>query len=142
MDQFIKRWHETERKQAIVEELLERGVILEALEEVVGRDLDPFDLICHIAFDQPPLTRRERAEMVKKRNVFSMYGHQAREVLGILLDKYADQGLETIEKIDVLRLDPFTKIGTPIEIVKSFGGRDKYLEAVSKLENALYVSSA
>ena len=142
LDQFIKRWNETDRKQIIVEELLEKGVILEALEELVSRDLDPFDLICHIAFDQPPLTRRERAEDVKKRDVFSMYGHQAKEVLEILLDKYADQGLETIEKIDVLRLDPFTKIGTPIEIVKSFGGRDKYLEAVQKLENALYATTA
>jgi type I restriction enzyme R subunit len=142
LDQFIKRWNETDRKQVIVEELLEKGVILDALEEVVGRDLDPFDLICHIAFDQPPLTRRERADEVKKRNVFSNYGDQAREVLGILLDKYADQGLETIEKIDVLRLDPFTKIGTPIEIVKSFGGREKYLEAVQKLETALYATSA
>jgi type I restriction enzyme R subunit len=142
LDQFRKRWNGAERKQVILEELLEKGVILEALEGAVGRDLDPFDLICHIAFDQPPLTRRERADGVKKRNVFSMYEEKAREVLGILLDKYADQGLETIEKIDVLRLDPFTQIGTPIEIVKSFGGRDKYLEAVQKLETALYATSA
>jgi type I restriction enzyme R subunit len=142
LDQFRKRWNGAERKQVILEELLEKGVILEALEGAVGRDLDPFDLICHIAFDQPPLTRRERADGVKKRNVFSMYEEKAREVLGILLDKYADQGLETIEKIDVLRLDPFTQIGTPIEIVKSFGGRDKYLEAVQKLETALYATTA
>lgn len=142
LDQFRKRWNETERKQVILEELLEKGVILEALEGSVGREMDPFDLICYIAFDQPPLTRKERAEGVKKRNVFSMYEEKAREVLGILLDKYADQGLETIEKIDVLRLDPFTQIGTPIEIVKSFGGRDKYLEAVQKLETALYATSA
>lgn len=142
LDQFRKRWSETDRKQAILDELLEKGVILEALEDMVGRDIDPFDLICHIAFDQPPLTREERAEGVKKRNVFSMYEEKARQVLGILLDKYADQGLETIEKIDVLRLDPFTQIGTPIEIVKSFGGRDEYLEAVRKLENALYATTA
>ena len=142
LDQFRKRWNEAERKQIIIDELLEKGVILEALEGAVGRDLDPFDLICHIAFDQQPLTRRERADGVKKRNVFSMYEEKAREVLEILLDKYADQGLETIEKIDVLRLDPFTQIGTPIEIVKSFGGRDKYLEAVQKLETALYATSA
>lgn len=142
LSQFTRRWNEAERKRIILDELLEKGVILEALEGVVGRDLDPFDLICHIAFDQPPLTRRERAEGVRKRNVFSMYGEKAREVLGILLDKYADQGLETIEKIDVLRLDPFTKIGTPIEIVKSFGGRDKYLEALQKLETALYATAA
>lgn len=142
LDQFRKRWNDTERKQIILDELLEKGVILEALEDAVGRDLDPFDLICHVAFDQPPLTRRERAEGVKKRNVFSMYEEKAREVLGILLDKYADQGLETIEKIDVLKLDPFTEIGTPIEIVRSFGGRDNYLEAVQKLETALYATSA
>ena len=142
LDQFVRRWNQAKQKQAIIEELLEKGVILEALEDAVSRDLDPFDLICHIAFDQPPLTRRERAEGVKKRNVFSMYEDKAREVLGILLDKYADQGLETIEKIDVLRLDPFTQIGTPIEIVKSFGGREKYLEAVKKLETALYATSA
>ncbi len=142
LDQFRKRWNDTERKQIILDELLEKGVILEALEDAVGRDLDPFDLICHVAFDQPPLTRRERAEGVKKRNVFSMYEEKAREVLGILLDKYADQGLETIEKIDVLKLDPFTEIGTPIEIVRSFGGRDNYLEAVQKLETALYAISA
>jgi type I restriction enzyme R subunit len=142
LDQFRKRWNGTERKQIILDELLEKGVILEALEDAVGRDLDPFDLICHVAFDQPPLTRRERAEGVKKRNVFSMYEEKAREVLGILLDKYADQGLETIEKIDVLKLDPFTEIGTPIEIVRSFGGRDNYLEAVQKLETALYAISA
>ena len=142
LDQFRKRWNEADRKQAIVEELLEKGVILEALEGAIGRDLDPFDLICHIAFDQPTLTRKERAEGVKKRNVFSMYEEKAREVLGILLDKYADQGLDTIEKLDVLKLDPFTKIGTPIEIVRSFGGRDAYLEALQKLETALYATSA
>lgn len=142
LDQFRKRWSESDRKQVILEELLEKGVILEALEDMVGRDIDPFDLICHIAFDQPPLTRKERAEGVKKRNVFSMYEEKARQVLAILLDKYADQGLETIEKIDVLRLDPFIQIGTPIEIVKSFGGRDQYLEAVRKLETALYATTA
>ena len=142
LDQFIKRWNEADRKQAIVEELLEKGVILEALEDAVSRELDPFDLICHVAFDQPPLTRRERAEGVKKRNAFSMYEEKAREVLNILLEKYADQGLDTIEKIDVLRLDPFTQIGTPIEIVKSFGGRDKYLAAVHLLETAIYATTA
>jgi type I restriction enzyme R subunit len=104
--------------------------------------MDPFDLICHIAFDQPPLTRRERADGVKKRNVFSMYEEKAREVLGILLDKYADQGLQTISTIEVLRLDPFTKIGTPIELVKCFGGRDQYLKALDQLESALYATTA
>jgi len=142
LDQFIKRWNEVDRKQVILQELLEKGVILEALQDASGRELDPFDLICYIAFDKPPLTRKERAAGVKKKDIFTMYGEKARHVLDILLDKYADQGLETIEKIDVLKLDPFTQIGTPIEIVKSFGGRDKYLEAVQKLEDALYATSA
>lgn len=142
LEQFRKRWHDEERKQVILDELLERGVILEALEVAVGRDLDPFDLICHIAFDQPALTRKERADGVKKRDAFTKYGEKAREVLDILLDKYADQGLETIATIDVLRLDPFTTIGTPIEIVKMFDGRDGYLDAVRTLEDALYATSA
>ena len=142
LDEFRKKWSAADQKQVILDELLEKGVVLEALEEAVGRNLDPFDLICYIAFDQPPLTRQERADQVKKRDVFSMYEDKARQVLGILLDKYADQGLETIATIDVLRLDPFTEIGTPMELVKSFGGRDKYLKAVHELEAALYSSPA
>ena len=142
LDNFVKRWNQAERKQAIVEELLQKGVIFEALVELVGRDLDPFDLICHIAFDQPALTRKERADGVRQRDAFSIYEGIAKEVLGILLDKYADQGVETIESIDVLRLDPFTKVGTPIEIVNSFGGRQKYIEAIQKLESELYAKSA
>jgi type I restriction enzyme R subunit len=142
LGQFRKKWSEADQKQVILDELLEKGVILEALEGAAGRDFDPFDLICHVAFDQPPLTRKERADGVKKHNVFSMYEEKARQVLEILLDKYADQGLDTIAKIDVLRLDPFTEIGTPIELVKSFGGREKYLQAVHNLEFALYSISA
>jgi type I restriction enzyme, R subunit len=142
MFDFLKKWRATERKQAILDELLEHGVVLEALEDTVGKDLDPFDLICHIAYDQPPLTRQERADGVKKKDVFTQYGDTARQVLGILLDKYADQGIDAIATIDVLQLDPFTQIGTPIELVKSFGGRDKYLAAIHDLENALYAISA
>ena len=142
MTDFLKKWRATERKQAILDELLEHGVVLEALEDTVGKDLDPFDLICHIAYDQPPLTRQERADGVKKKDVFTQYGDTARQVLGILLDKYADQGIDAIATIDVLQLDPFTQIGTPIELVKSFGGRDKYLAAIHDLENALYAISA
>jgi type I restriction enzyme R subunit len=142
LEQFRKRWREAERKQVILDELLERGVVLEALEEAVGRDIDPFDLICHIAFDQQPLTRKERADGVKKRDVFTKYGDKARQVLGILLDKYADQGFDSIATIEVLKLDPFTEIGTPIELVKSFGGRDEYLNAIHTLEDALYATSA
>ncbi len=142
MTDFLKKWRTSERKQAILDELLERGVVLEALEDTVGRDLDPFDLICHIAYDQPPLTRQERANGVKKKDVFTQYGDTARQVLGILLDKYADQGIDAIGTIDVLRLDPFTQIGTPVEIVKSFGGREQYFAAIQTLENALYAISA
>ena len=142
MTDFLKKWRGTERKQAILDELLEHGVVLEALEDTVGKNLDPFDLICHIAYDQPPLTRQERADGVKKKDVFTQYGDTARQVLGILLDKYADQGIDAIATIDVLQLDPFTQIGTPIELVKKFGGRDKYFEAIHELENALYAISA
>jgi type I restriction enzyme R subunit len=142
LDQFRKKWNATERKQVILDELLEQGVILEALEDAVGRDMDPFDLICHVAFDQPPLTRKERVEGVRKKNIFSLYEAKARQVLDILLDKYADQGLETISTIDVLRLDPFTEIGTPVELVKAFGGRDEYLHAVQTLETEIYSTTA
>lgn len=138
LDNFLKRWRSTARKQILLDELLERGVVLEALEDLVGRNIDPFDLICHIAFDQPPLTRQERVDGVKKRNVFTKYGGQARAVLGIILDKYADQGIDALGTIEVLRLDPFTQMGTPIELVKSFGGRDQFLEAVQQLEAAIY----
>jgi type I restriction enzyme R subunit len=138
LESFLRRWHSAERKQVILDELLERGVVLSAVEESLGKNIDPFDLICHIAFDQPALTRKERVDNVKKRDVFTQYGEQARQVLDILLDKYADQGIDSIETIEVLKLDPFSEIGTPIQLVKSFGGRDSYLEAVQQLEDALY----
>jgi type I restriction enzyme R subunit len=138
LDDFLKRWGEADRKQAIIEELLERGVLLEALEGLTPGDLDPFDLICHVAFDQPPLTRRERADSVRKRDVFTKYGEQAREVLAALLDKYADQGPGSLAEIEVLKLDPFTELGTPIELVQRFGGRDQYLAALRELDDALY----
>ena len=142
LDEFVRRWSETDRKQVILDELLERGVILEALEDQVGRDLDPFDLICHVAFDQPPLTRQERVEEVRKRDAFTQYGEQARAVLEALLDKYADQGIHSIEEMQVLKLDPLTEIGTPVELVQAFGGRAKYLEAVQALEAELYQTEA
>jgi type I restriction enzyme R subunit len=126
----------------VVEELEEEGLPIESLTAEVGKDLDAFDLICHVAFDQQPLTRKERADGVKKRDVFTKYGDRARQVLGILLDKYADQGFDSIATIEVLKLDPFTEIGTPIELVKSFGGRDEYLKAIHTLEDALYATSA
>jgi type I restriction enzyme R subunit len=127
LGEFLKRWKAADRKQAIVDELLERGLLLEALEGATAGDLDPFDLICHVAFDQPALTRRERADNVRKRDVFTKYGVQASEVLAALLDKYADQGLGSMGEIEVLKLDPFPSLGTPIELVRRFGGRDQYL---------------
>jgi type I restriction enzyme R subunit len=139
---FLKKWRAAERKQVILDELLERGVVVEALQDSVGRDMDAFDLICHVAYDQPPLTRKERVEGVKKRDVFTKYGETARQVIGILLDKYADQGFDAIGTIEALKLDPFTQIGTPVELVKSFGGRDNYLEAIQKLQDAIYATSA
>lgn len=142
LDQFRKRWREAERKQVILDELLERGVVLEALKETVGRDIDSFDLICHVAFDQKPLTRKERADGVKKRDVFTKYGDKSRQVLGILLDKYADQGFDSIGTMEVLKLKPFDELGTVVELVRSFGGRDRYLEAVQELEDALYATPA
>jgi type I restriction enzyme R subunit len=139
---FLKKWRAAERKQVILDELLERGVVVEALQDSVGRDMDAFDLICHVAYGQPPLTRKERVEGVKKRDVFTKYGETAQQVIGILLDKYADQGFDAIGTIEALKLDPFTQIGTPVELVKSFGGRDNYLEAIQKLQDSIYATSA
>lgn len=138
LDDFVKRWNETDRKQAIVDELLEKGVLLEALEDNVSHDMDPFDLICHVVFDQPPLTRRERADNVRKRDVFTKYGDTARAVLDALLDKYADQGIDAIEDVTVLKVDPIARLGTTAELVRSFGGRTEYTEAVRALEAELY----
>jgi type I restriction enzyme R subunit len=142
LDEFLTRWNEAERKQAIIDELVERGVLLEALTDSVGETFDPFDLICHVAFDQPPLSRRERAEQVKKTDVFTKYGEQARAVLAALLDKYADQGLDTIADVTVLQLDPFPTMGTTVELVKTFGGPDKYFAALRELETELYRTAA
>ncbi|MGE4545691.1 MAG: EcoAI/FtnUII family type I restriction enzme subunit R [Pedobacter sp.] len=138
LDAFLKKWNSSDKKQAIIRELEEQGVLLEPLAEEVGKDFGPFDLICHVAFDQPPLTRRERAENVRKRNYFTRYGEQARAVLDSLLDKYADEGIENIEDLKVLRVHPFERFGTPVEIVKAFGGRRKFEQALKELENQLY----
>lgn len=138
LDDFLRRWTRAERKAAVIEELTEQGVLLDALAEEVGKELDPFDLVCHVAFDRPPLTRRERAENVRKRDVFAKYGAQAREVLEALLDKYADQGIENVEDLAVLRVTPLDRFGTPLEIVGRFGGRAEYLAALRDLEEALY----
>ena len=144
LDDFLRRWSDSEQKKMIIEEMAVQGVMWEALAEEVekkqGRALDPFDLICHVAFDQPALTRRERAEQVKKRNYFAKYSGSARLVLEALLDKYADIGVEHIEDIKILQLDPFSQIGAPMELVKAFGGKAGYNKAIHELEDELYAS--
>ncbi|MBU3070435.1 DEAD/DEAH box helicase family protein [Aestuariicella sp. G3-2] len=142
LDEFINKWNEADRKQAVMDELAEQGVIWEALREDVGRDLDAFDLICHVAFDQPPLTRKERADNVKKRNYFGKYSGTARAVLEALLDKYADAGIPEIESMNVLKVQPISQYGSPLEIVKQgFGGKPKYQQAIADLERQLYQES-
>ncbi|MBX9637477.1 EcoAI/FtnUII family type I restriction enzme subunit R [Nitrosomonas sp.] len=138
LDEFLRRWSQAERKASILLELQQHGVLLEPLAEEVGKDFDAFDLICHVAFDQPPLTRRERAEQVKKRNYFAKYSEQARQVLESLLEKYADTGIENIEDIKILTLDPFKDMGTASELVSVFGGKSAYLAALHELEDNLY----
>ncbi|MCG5515664.1 MULTISPECIES: EcoAI/FtnUII family type I restriction enzme subunit R [unclassified Ectothiorhodospira] len=142
LDDFLRRWHEAERKQAILDELAEQGIFWDELIAELGRKLgdepDPFDVICHIAFDRPPLTRRERADQVKKRDIFSRYEGQARKVLESLVEKYTDAGITPIEDPKVLTLAPFSAIGAPMELVKAFGGKAGYTRAVHELEDALY----
>jgi type I restriction enzyme, R subunit len=136
--EFLEVWNKTAQKAAIIEELAIEGLFFEELAEEVGKDYDAFDLICHIAYDQPPLTRRERAAKVRKRNVFGRYGEKARAVLDALLEKYADGGLSSVESPEILKLEPLTAFGTPVEIIRLFGGREQYLAAVRDLEAELY----
>ena len=142
LDAFLQAWGSAERKAALLDELERQGVLVEALTDELAqqglKDLDPFDLLLHIAWNMPPLTRRERAGRVKKRNVFTHYGAMARQVLDALLDKYADEGITTIESDAVLRVQPFTDLGLPGELIKSFGGRAQYLQALATLERELY----
>ena len=142
LDDFLKRWRATERKQAIVEELEAEGLPLDLIALELGKDLDPFDLICHVAFDAKPLTRRERADNVKKRDVFNKYGDQARAVLDALLAKYADEGVFNLDDVTVLRIPPFTQLGTPVQLIEVFGGRAGFVEAVHELQSALYRETA
>ncbi len=138
LDEFLRRWKSAERKQAVIEELESEGLLLEPLAEEVGKDLDPFDLICHVAFDQPPLTRRERAENVRKRDVFTKYGEQARAVLEALLQKYQDEGLTELDDPAVLKLAPFRTMGTVVELLRPFGGKNGFEKAVHELQDQLY----
>lgn len=139
LDDFLSKWNDANKKEAIIEELEEHGIILNNLAEEVGNEYGDFDLICHIAWGMPPLTRQERANNVKKRNYFTKYGEQARAVLESLLDKYADEGITTIESPRVLKLRPFNSMGTPTEIINNaFGGKEHYEKAIQELEQALY----
>lgn len=142
MNDFIKKWSEADKKSAIIEELEEQGILFEELREEVkqktGKDLSIFDLICHVTFDMPPLSRKERAEKVKKRNYFGKYSEKARAILNALIDKFADEGIMEIENRSILSFQPFDKFGTPVEIIKEFGGKDKYEEAIRELEKELF----
>jgi type I restriction enzyme R subunit len=138
LDDFLRQWKSAERKQAIIEELENEGLSLDPLTEEVGKDLDPFDLICYVVFDQPALTRRERADNVRKRDVFTKYGPQARAVLEALLQKYQDQGGMDLADPRVLQIPPFDAMGTPYELIKQFGTRADFMFAVNELQTAIY----
>lgn len=138
LDAFLKRWNGVKRKQAIIEELEHEGLLLDPLAEEVGKDLDSFDLICYVAFDQPPLTRRQRADNVRKRDVFTKYGEQARAVLEALLQKYQDEGVTGLDDPRILKIAPFDAMGTAVELLKQFGGRPGFEQAVHELQSALY----
>ena len=140
LDDFIHHWNAAEKKEEITELLRERGIDLQAIKEDAGlTDVDDFDFICHIAYGRKPLTRKERADQVKKRDIFSKYGPEARKVLEALLDKYAMDGITQLEnKTVVLKLDPFRTMGSPAKIAKLFGGKQQYIDAVNELEDLIY----
>jgi type I restriction enzyme, R subunit len=141
LDAFLRRFREADRKRDVFEELEARGFLLDAVADEIGRDYSAFDLVCHVAFDQPLLTRKERATRVAAGSYFARYGEQARAVLEALLAKYADEGVDDIEDTGLLKVHPLTSFGTPVEIVNAFGGRDAYLAAVRALQNELYKAS-
>ena len=139
LDKFIRQWSQEEKKEAIRDELRSRGIDLEAMKaDQHLEDVDDFDFICHVAYDKKPLTRKERANNVKKRDFLSKYSGVAREVLEALLDKYMNTGIYEIEKTEILKLDPFSRYGKPAKIALAFGGKEGYLKAVKELENAIY----
>lgn len=138
LDDFLRRWSDEDRKQAIVDELREEGLDLDLIGQELGKDWDPFDLVCHVAFGAKPLTRQERANNVKKRDVFNRFGEQARAVLEALLDKYADDGVLNFDDTNILQINPFSQMGTQVELMRAFGKKQDYLQAVRDLQNALY----
>jgi len=142
LDDFLRAWNTSQRKQAIIDELKERGVLLDALREAAGnRDLDDFDLICHIAFDKKPLTKAQRAKNVRKRDYLSQYEGIARDVLSALLDKYAENGIADLEQVGILQIDPFRAFGDMKKIIKAFGGKREYIDAVKELQNQIYAAA-
>ena len=141
LDSFLRAWNSEEKKQAIIDELQERGVLLEALREASGnKDIDDFDLICHIAYDKAPLTKAERANNVRKRGYLYKYSGLAQEVLSALLDKYMNEGIQDIENLEILSNDPFRKFGTPMKIAKLFGGKNGYIQAIRDLQKEIYAA--
>lgn len=140
LDDFLVKWTEAEQKEAIIKELEEEGVFLDALADEVGKDYDAFDLVCHVAWGKPPLTRKERAEKVKKQNYFEKYGEQSRKVIEALLQKYSQEGVTNIENTQILTLEPFDQIGTPMEIIEQVGGLEKYKELVDDIVHDLYAA--
>jgi type I restriction enzyme R subunit len=142
LNEFLTVWNDAARKQVILDELASQGVFLDELSDQIGKDFDPFDLVCHIAFDRPPLTRRERAEKVKKRDIFGKYEGKARAVLEALLEKYQDVGIQSLESLEILKVTPLRNFGTPVEIVSAFGGKPAYLAALRELEMELYREAA
>lgn len=135
---FLNSWKQADKKRAIVDELEKSGVIFAALQDEIGSAFDPFDLICHVAYDQKPLTRKERVEQVRKRNYFTKYGDLGRKVISALLDKYADDAVLDLENPEIIRLDPLNKLGSPVEIIRAFGGKPAYDAAIHALTNELY----
>lgn len=138
LDSFLQAWNNADKKKVIIDELENKGIFFEALNDEVGKQFDPFDLICHIAFEMPALSRKDRADNVKKRNYFAKYSEKAQVILSNLLDKYADDGLLTIESLEVLKLKPINELGTPVELIKAFGGKPQYETAIRELEQELY----
>jgi len=138
LDEFVDKWNKSENKKELLEEIENLGVLPEDIKKAVDKNLDIFDMICHVAFDRPPLSRADRVKNVRKRDYFEKYGDKAKRVIEALLDKYSDQGVESIESLKVLQLTPFDEIGSPVEIINLFGGKEGYLRTISELEEEIY----
>ncbi len=138
---FSQKWKSAEHKEELIRELAEQGILIEALKEEVGKDMDEFDLVCHVAYDQPPLTRKDRANNVRKRNYFAKYSELAQIVIHKLLDKYEEHGLIQIEKGSVLKVKPLNELGSPVQLVRAFGGKEAFEDAIKELENEIYRSA-